>query len=175
VRGANWVPTDNLFRFTEERYQLYLDQVEAANLNMLRVWGGGFYEDERFYDLCDRYGILIWQDFVFSCSVYPLDEPDFVENVRVEAVENVRRLRHHASLALWCGNNEMEQGWVEWQWNKPELQALKAAYDRFFHHTLPAWCRSKIRTVRCKVTRITGMCGTAASPSRRTAASTRAS
>ena len=79
---------------------------------------------------------MIWQDFIFSCSIYPLDEPDFVENVRVEVVENVRRLRHRASLALWCGNNEMEQGWAEWNWNKPELQDLKAAYDRFFHHTL---------------------------------------
>jgi beta-mannosidase len=110
---------------------------------MLRVWGGGFYEDERFYDLCDRYGILVWQDFVFSCSIYPLDEPDFVENVRVEVVENIRRLRHRASLALWCGNNEMEQGWAEWNWDKPELQDLKAAYDRFFHHTLAEWCAAE--------------------------------
>jgi beta-mannosidase len=110
---------------------------------MLRVWGGGFYEDERFYDLCDRYGILIWQDFIFSCSIYPLDEPEFLENVRVEVLENVRRLRHRASLALWCGNNEMEQGWAEWNWNKPELQDLKAAYDRFFHHTLAEWCKEE--------------------------------
>ena len=72
-----------------------------ANHNMLRVWGGGFYEDEHFYDLCDRYGILVWQDFIFSCSVYPLDEPDFIENVRAEVIENIRRLRHRASLALW--------------------------------------------------------------------------
>ena len=100
---------------------------------MLRVWGGGFYEDERFYDLCDRYGILVWQDFIFSCSVYPLDDPAFVENVRVEVVENVRRLRHRASLALWCGNNEMEQGWVEWGWNGPEL----AGPEGRLRHVLP--------------------------------------
>ena len=74
---------------------------------------------------------------------YPLDEPDFVENVRVEVVENVRRLRHRASLALWCGNNEMEWGWVDWHWDKPELQDLKAAYDRFFHHTLAEWCAAE--------------------------------
>ena len=110
---------------------------------MLRVWGGGFYEEERFYDLCDRYGILVWQEFIFSCSIYPLDVPDFLENVRVEVVENVRRLRYRASLALWCGNNEMEKGWVEWNWKRPELQALKDAYDRFFHHTLPAWCQAE--------------------------------
>ncbi len=110
---------------------------------MLRVWGGGFYEEERFYDLCDRYGILVWQEFIFSCSIYPLDDPAFLENVRQEVVENVRHLRHRASLALWCGNNEMEWGWVAWNWNRPELQDLKAAYDRFFHHTLPAWCRAE--------------------------------
>ncbi len=68
---------------------------------------------------------------------------DFTENVRLEAVENIRRLRHRASLALWCGNNEMEWGWVDWNWNRPELQELKAAYDQFFHHTLPAWCQSE--------------------------------
>jgi beta-mannosidase len=108
-------------------------------MNMLRVWGGGFYEEERFYDLCDRYGLLIWQDFVFACGVYPEDDV-FAENVRVEAVENVRRLRHRASLALWCGNNEMEQGWVDWKWNDPDnpnVLSLKAGYDRMFHHLLP--------------------------------------
>jgi beta-mannosidase len=91
---------------------------------MLRVWGGGLYEESRFYDLCDRYGILVWQDGIFSCSVYPLDDPTFLENVRVEIVENVRRVRHHASLALWCGNNEMEQGWESWGWSKPEIDPI---------------------------------------------------
>jgi beta-mannosidase len=108
-------------------------------MNMLRVWGGGFYEEERFYDLCDRYGILVWQDFIFSCSTYP-DAESFFENVRAEAVENIRRLRHRASLALWCGNNEMEWGWEMWSWNKPEYQQFKAAYDRMFHHFLPEIC-----------------------------------
>ena len=80
----------------------------ATNQNMLRVWGGGYYEDERFYDLCDRYGILVWQDFMFACAIYPFNDAVFVENVRQEVIENVRRLRHRACLALWCGNNEME-------------------------------------------------------------------
>jgi beta-mannosidase len=104
------------------------------------VWGGGTYEDDRFYDLCDEYGILVWQDCIFSCSIYPLDEPTFLDNVRAEITENVRRLRHHASLALWCGNNEMEWGWVSWGWDTPPNAALKKAYDRFFHRLLPEWC-----------------------------------
>jgi beta-mannosidase len=144
AKGSNWIPADAFpTRLTAASLEGLIRSAVATHHNMLRVWGGGFYEDERFYDLCDRYGILVWQEFIFSCSIYPLDEPDFVENVRVEAVENIRRLRHRACLALWCGNNEMEQGWAEWNWDKPELQALKVAYDRFFHHTLPAWCAAE--------------------------------
>jgi beta-mannosidase len=144
AKGSNWIPADSFpTRLTEAALEGLIRSAAQTHQNMLRVWGGGFYEDERFYDLCDRYGILVWQEFVFSCSIYPLDEPDFVENVRVEVIENIRRLRHRASLALWCGNNEMEQGWTEWNWDKPELQDLKAAYDRFFHHTLPEWCAAE--------------------------------
>jgi beta-mannosidase len=141
AKGSNWIPADSFpTRITDEFLEALIRSAAETHQNMLRVWGGGFYEEERFYDLCDRYGILVWQEFIFSCSVYPLDDPDFLENVRVEVVENVRRLRHRASLALWCGNNEMEWGWVDWNWNRPELQDLKAAYDNFFHHTLRAWC-----------------------------------
>lgn len=144
AKGSDWIPADSFpTRLTESSLEGLIRSAAETHQNMLRVWGGGFYEDEGFYDLCDRYGILVWQDFVFSCSIYPLDEPDFVENVRVEVLENVRRLRHRACLALWCGNNEMEQGWAEWNWNKPELQDLKAAYDRFFHHTLKEWCATE--------------------------------
>jgi beta-mannosidase len=110
---------------------------------MLRVWGGGFYEEERFYDLCDRYGILVWQEFIFSCSIYPLDDPEFLDNVHSEVVQNVRRLRHRASLAIWCGNNEMEWGWASWGWDRQELRDLKEAYDRFFHQTLREWCMAE--------------------------------
>jgi beta-mannosidase len=193
-KGSNWIPADSFpTRITDEYLEaLFLSAVESHQ-NMLRVWGGGFYEEERFYDLCDRYGILIWQDFIFSCSIYPFDDPDFMENVQLEAVENIRRLRHRASLALWCGNNEMEWGWVDWNWNRPELAELKAAYDRFFHQTLPDWCQTEdpdhpigpahpppiphslTRTANARETRITGMSGMAGNPLPRIGTSTRAS
>jgi beta-mannosidase len=141
AKGSNWIPADSFpTRLTNEHLEGLIRSAAQTHQNMLRVWGGGFYEEERFYDLCDRYGILVWQEFIFSCSVYPLGDPDFLDNVHVEVVENVRRLRHRASLALWCGNNEMEVGWVEWGWNRPELQEMKGAYDRFFHCTLREWC-----------------------------------
>lgn len=144
AKGSDWIPADSFpTRLTEESLEGLIRSAVDTHQNMLRVWGGGFYEDERFYDLCDRYGILIWQDFIFSCSIYPLDDPEFLENVRVEVVENVRRIRHRASLALWCGNNEMEQGWAEWGWNHNELMDMKDAYDRFFHHTLKEWCETE--------------------------------
>ena len=140
AKGADWIPADSLpTRITESYLEGLLKSAVDANMNMLRVWGGGYYPEDMFYDLCDRYGILVWQDFMFACGIYPADA-DFFENVRVEAIENVRRLRHHAALALWCGNNEMEQGWCDWGWNKPDdplNQRLKDGYDRMFHHMLP--------------------------------------
>lgn len=144
AKGANWIPADSFPSRLSDAYMEHLIRsAAAAHQNMLRVWGGGFYEEERFYDLCDRYGILVWQDFIFSCSIYPDDEA-FFENIRLEAVENVRRLRHRASLALWCGNNEMEWGWVAWGWNDSEdYQRLKESYDRMFHHFLPQICAAK--------------------------------
>ncbi|MBP8949269.1 MAG: glycoside hydrolase family 2 protein [Candidatus Promineofilum sp.] len=142
AKGSNWIPADSFpTRISDQYLEGLIRAAAETHQNMLRVWGGGFYEEERFYDLCDRYGILVWQDFIFSCSVYPLDDAAFLDNVRVEVAENVHRLRHRASLALWCGNNEMEWGWVDWGWRgQAELDSLKAAYDRFFHHTLPDWC-----------------------------------
>ncbi len=141
AKGTNWIPADSFpTRLTDEQLEALIGDAAAAHFNMLRVWGGGFYETERFYDLCDRYGLLVWQDFIFACSIYPLHDQAFVENVRLEVLENIRRLRHRASLALWCGNNEMEWGWIEWGWDRADWQELKEAYDRFFHHTLPTWC-----------------------------------
>ena len=126
AKGSNWIPADSFpTRITDEALEGLIRSAAQTHQNMLRVWGGGFYEEERFYDLCDRYGILVWQEFIFSCSIYPLDDPEFLENVRIETVENVRRLRHRASLALWCGNNEMEWGWVDWGWNGPELPGFE--------------------------------------------------
>ncbi len=144
AKGSNWIPADTFpTRLTDAWLEGLIRSAVQTHQNMLRVWGGGFYEEERFYDLCDRYGILVWQEFIFSCSVYPLDDPEFLENVHVEVSENIRRLRHRASLALWCGNNEMEWGWVDWGWKGAEYAALKAAYDQFFHHTLPEWCAAE--------------------------------
>jgi beta-mannosidase len=144
VKGSNWIPADSFpTRISDTYLEGLIRSAVETNQNMLRVWGGGFYEEERFYDLCDRYGILLWQEFIFSCSIYPLDDPAFLENIHTEVIENVRRLRHRASLALWCGNNEMEWGWVDWNWKKSEYQDMKAAYDQFFHHTLPAWCTTE--------------------------------
>jgi beta-mannosidase len=141
AKGSNWIPADSFpTQIGDEQLEYLIWSVAATHQNMLRVWGGGFYEEDRFYDLCDEYGILVWQDCVFSCSIYPLDAPAFLESVRAEIVENVRRLRHHASLALWCGNNEMEWGWVSWGWDTSHNAALKEAYDRFFHRLLPEWC-----------------------------------
>lgn len=144
VKGSDWIPADSFpTRITDASLESLIRSAAETHQNMLRVWGGGFYEDERFYDLCDRFGILVWQDFIFACSIYPLDDAEFLENVRMEVIENIRRLRHRASLALWCGNNEMEQGWTDWSWSLPELQDLRNAYDVFFHRTLSAWCAAE--------------------------------
>jgi beta-mannosidase len=141
AKGSNWIPADSFpTRISDEHLDGLLRSAVASHQNMLRVWGGGFYEEDRFYDLCDRYGILVWQDMIFSCSVYAFDDPEFQENLRVEIAENVARLRHHASLALWCGNNEMEMGWEYWGWMQ-KAQVFRDAYDRFFHKILPAWVK----------------------------------
>ncbi|WP_018604614.1 beta-mannosidase [Uliginosibacterium gangwonense] len=104
--GANWIPDDNLLnRITPERYRERIQQAVAGNMIMLRVWAGGIYEDDAFYAACDELGVLVWQDFLFACGIYPA-YPDFLTSVRAEAEVAVLRLRHHASLALWCGNNE---------------------------------------------------------------------
>jgi len=143
-KGSNWIPADSFpTRISDEHLEGLIRSAVAAHQNMLRVWGGGLYEEERFYDLCDRYGLLVWQDFAFACSIYPLHEEAFLQNVCAEAGENIRRLRHRASLALWCGNNEMEWEWVLWDWDTPDLQDLKAAYDRFFHRVLPELCAAE--------------------------------
>jgi len=138
AKGANWIPADSFpTRITDAHYRFLVTSAAKANMNMLRVWGGGFYEDERFYDLCDELGILVWQDFMFACAVYRCDR-QYEQNVRREAASNIRRLRHRACLALWCGNNEMEQGWVDWGWDKTLTRAAKRGYDRMFHKLLPA-------------------------------------
>ena len=107
--GADYIPEDHLLgRVTPETTRKLLEQCKAANFNAVRVWGGGYYPSDWFYDICDELGLMVWQDFMFACAVYELT-PEFEANIRQEFIENVKRLRHHASLGLWCGNNEMEQ------------------------------------------------------------------
>ncbi|MGC9346893.1 MAG: beta-mannosidase [Anaerolineae bacterium] len=142
AKGANWIPADSFpTRLTAARLEHLIRSAAEANMNMLRVWGGGLYEDDLFYDLCDQYGLLIWQDFIFSCSVYPADEA-FLDDVRDEIIYNIRRLRHHPSMALWCGNNEMEWGWVGWGWAERTGPEYKTYYDQMFHHMLPELCET---------------------------------
>ena len=116
ARGANWIPDDAFpHRITRERYAERIDQSVAMNMNLLRIWGGGIYEAEDFYDLCDEKGLLVWQDFPFACAAYPEEEP-LRSEVEAEARENVARLAHRASLALWNGSNENIWGFHDWNW-----------------------------------------------------------
>jgi beta-mannosidase len=125
MKGANWIPPDNLLpRVTKEKYRFLLSKAKGANINMLRVWGGGVYEDNYFYDLCDSLGILVWQDFMFACAMYPGDSV-FTQNVISEAKDNIIRLRNHPCIALWCGNNEIDEGWHNWGWQKQYKFSLK--------------------------------------------------
>ena len=143
AKGADWIPADSFpTRMTRERYADLLGSAAAANMNMVRVWGGGFYENEDFYDLCDELGLLVWQDFMFACMRYP-GHAEFVDNFHGEAVAALRRLRHRACLALWCGNNEMESGWAEWGWKGRAPAAAMRVYDAMFHHLLPAWVKAE--------------------------------
>lgn len=118
-KGANWIPADAFpTRSTTAQLRRWMEDAAAANMNTLRFWGGGYYEDEALFDACDELGICVWMDFKFACSTYPSFDPAFLANVKQEAVEQVRRLRHHASIGLWCGNNEIMyfRGGEEWQW-----------------------------------------------------------
>ncbi|CAG0935784.1 beta-mannosidase [Thermoflexales bacterium] len=139
AKGSNWIPADSFpARVTSDQLEHLIRSAAATHQNMLRVWGGGYYEDEHFYDLCDRYGLLIWQDFMFACAGYPLNDEAFLATLQIEVEQVVRRLRHRACLGLWCGNNEMETGWVSWNWSVPANADLKAADQQFFYATLPA-------------------------------------
>jgi beta-mannosidase len=116
ARGVNWIPDDVFVsRVDRQRYATRLDQARAANVNLLRIWGGGIYESDDFYDLCDERGLMVMQDFLFSCAAYPEEQPIFDE-VAAEARDNVLRLASHPSLVLWHGNNENIWGWHDWQW-----------------------------------------------------------
>lgn len=141
AKGANFIPDDALLpNVTQERYKRIFEDVKAANMNMLRVWGGGIYEDDEFYDEADRNGILIWQDFMFACSSYPHD-PLFVGRVESEAEYNIKRLRGHASLAMWCGNNEIYEAMRYWGWQRKysaeAFAEMECGYNVLFRELLP--------------------------------------
>lgn len=136
-RGANWIPAD-IFptRITKEKYKTLLTSLKDANMNMLRVWGGGIYEDDYYYDLADEMGILVWQDFMFACSMYPGDKA-FLDNVRYEAIDNVKRLRNHPSIVIWVGNNEIETAWTHWGWKDKNPAFVWEDYQKIFLRLLP--------------------------------------
>jgi beta-mannosidase len=147
AKGANHIPNDSfLTEVTRERYLHEIMSAVESNMNMLRVWGGGIYENDIFYELCDEYGLLVWQDFMFACSMYPGDKA-FLTSVREEAAYNLRRLRNHPCIALWCGNNEMDTAWSQyketggWGWKKQYTSAQReqiwSDYEAVFHRLLP--------------------------------------
>ena len=143
AKGANWIPMDSFTpRVGRDSYGRILKDVAASGMNMLRVWGGGIYEEEIFYDLCDSLGILVWQDFMFACAMYPGGE-GFLENVEVEASKNVKRLGNHPCIAIWCGNNENDEGWRNWGWQRQygysqdDSVRIWRDYEALFHELLP--------------------------------------
>ncbi|EFW90052.1 glycoside hydrolase family 2 sugar binding protein [Haladaptatus paucihalophilus DX253] len=138
ARGANWIPADAMYRnVTTETYDDLLSSAVDANMNAVRVWGGGYYERDAFYRLCDEKGLLVWQDFMFSCALYPGDDA-FVNSVEAEARYQVRRLSTHPSVALWCGNNELEVGVESWFADSDHIDRLEDDYDELFRETLGA-------------------------------------
>ncbi|KMQ59965.1 beta-mannosidase [Chryseobacterium angstadtii] len=143
AKGTNWIPSDSFSpRITKEKYRKLIQDTKEANMNMIRVWGGGIYEDDEFYKACDENGILVWQDFMFAGSFYPADE-DFLNNVKEEVKDQVNRLQNHPSIALWCGNNEVDEAIVNWGYQKQfkyskndSLQVWKD-YKKLFHELIP--------------------------------------
>lgn len=143
AKGANWIPCHSFPILTPElkqRYRYLLTSAKEANFNMLRVWGGGIYEPDFFYQLCDSLHIMVWQDFNFSCALYPSDSA-FLHSVRLEAQQQVRRIAQHPCVVLWCGNNEVDNGWHDWgwqqqyQWSPQQIDTLRHGIDTLFGPT----------------------------------------
>lgn len=140
AKGANWIPCHSFPILTpalKERYRYLLTSAKEAHFNMLRVWGGGIYEPDYFYDLCDSLGIMVWQDFNFSCALYPSDSA-FLDNVQEEALQQVKRIAQHPCIVLWCGNNEVKNGWEDWgwqeqyKWTPEQIAQLQHGIDTLF-------------------------------------------
>ena len=143
MKGANYIPQDSFIpKQTPSSYNELVQNARKANMNMLRVWGGGVYADDEFYNACDANGILVWQDFMFACAMYPGDEK-FVENIKHEVIDNVNRLQNHPSITLWCGNNEIDEGWHNWGWQKQfkysqaDSTKIWNNYKKVFHEVIP--------------------------------------
>jgi len=144
AKGGNWIPADNFpTKITDKKYRWLLKSCKDANMNMLRVWGGGIYEKDIFYDLCDSLGILLWQDFMFACSMYPGND-EFLKNVEKEALYQTKRLRNHPSIALWCGNNEVEVAYNHWGWKEKLPEKVWVDYKKIFHELLPSVCKKTV-------------------------------
>ncbi|MGH7598175.1 MAG: beta-mannosidase [bacterium] len=140
AKGGNWIPADNFTtRIDRKKYEQLIRSAKDANMNMLRVWGGGIYENDDFYELCDELGIMVWQDFMFACSMYPATPADSL-SVESEAIYQVKRLRDHPSIVLWCGNNEVEAAWQGWGWKERLPASLWDDYLKLFHDVLPRVC-----------------------------------
>ncbi len=143
AKGANWIPNDNFLpRVTSEKYYSLIKSTQQSNMNMLRVWGGGVYEDDHFYDDCDSLGIMVWQDFMFAGGIYPTSA-DFTNLVEDEVISQFERLNKHPSIMLWCGNNEISEGWNNWGWQKEnkinatDSATLWKAQTHFFNDMVP--------------------------------------
>jgi len=143
AKGANYVPEEMIETWINADNTLrLLRQAKDAHFNMLRVWGGGIYPSDDFFNICDSLGIMVWQDFMYAGTMYPYDET-FLKNAEIEAVEQVRRLASHPSLALWCGGNEISEGYYNWgwqtslNWSEEDDKAIKAGYDQLFETILP--------------------------------------
>jgi beta-mannosidase len=135
ARGADWIPAHSFVgSLGTDRYAMHIQAAQEANMNMLRVWGGGIYEHDIFYELCNRSGILVWQDFMFACAMYPENDPDFVNEVVAEARYQVQRLRNHPCLALWCGNNENQWIHDRTYWDRQDFPVPGSLY---YHKLLP--------------------------------------
>ncbi|MEI6602988.1 MAG: glycoside hydrolase family 2 protein [Clostridia bacterium] len=140
ARGANYIPEDNLLpRCSREKTEKLIQHCVNSNFNCIRVWGGGIYPPDYFFDLCDQYGLIVWQDFMFACAVYDLTQ-EFEENIRAEFVDNIKRIRHHACLGLWCGNNENEQAIQSWHVDSHSDNPAQrnAEYLKMFEEIIPA-------------------------------------
>ena len=137
TKGANYIPEDAIYPWiTEEKIKYLLESSVKAHFNCIRIWGGGYYPSDAFYELCNMYGLIVWQDLMFACNIYEVNEA-FAHNIVEEAKDNVKRLRHHPCLGLWCGNNEIESAWDHWGGFKDHSNKLRADYIKQFEYLLP--------------------------------------